>query len=265
MLFYTLFLLAEFRESWGRVSPRYSTSPIKRHTQNSICQNLGNAILDLRLCCDVIMSTMASQITSLTIAYSTVYSGTDKRKYQSSASLAFVRGIHWAQRASSGENYSIWWRHHDCFALIHAILVIAAPADALEPTGANPAADTVLTIFIHFFSMYLSIPKTIHRMTSFEIANEIPRNIEWCWNDPGRYGQSLSIPIHTLKRERLHLTKFSPMAALEVVILQLILEVWRYPAKIKHKEIVTRIMADKVWSVDKVLLKWGWQRRYFYT
>ena len=37
---------------------------------------------------------MASQITSLTIVYSTVYSGVDQRKYQSSASLAFVRGIH---------------------------------------------------------------------------------------------------------------------------------------------------------------------------
>ena len=43
---------------------------------------------------DVIMSAMASQITSLTIVYSTVYSGADQRKYQSSASLAFVRGIH---------------------------------------------------------------------------------------------------------------------------------------------------------------------------
>ena len=37
---------------------------------------------------------MASQITSLTIVYSTVYSGADQRKHQSSASLAFVRGIH---------------------------------------------------------------------------------------------------------------------------------------------------------------------------
>ena len=43
---------------------------------------------------DVIMGAMASQITSLTIVYSTVYSGTDQRKCQSSASLAFVRGIH---------------------------------------------------------------------------------------------------------------------------------------------------------------------------
>ena len=43
---------------------------------------------------DVTMSLMASQITSLTIVYSTVYSGADQRKLQSSASLAFVRGIH---------------------------------------------------------------------------------------------------------------------------------------------------------------------------
>ena len=44
--------------------------------------------------CDAIMSPMASQITSLTIVYSIVYSRTDQRKHQSSASLAFVRGIH---------------------------------------------------------------------------------------------------------------------------------------------------------------------------
>ena len=43
---------------------------------------------------DVIMTTMASQITSLTVIYSTVYPGADQRKHQSSASLAFVRGIH---------------------------------------------------------------------------------------------------------------------------------------------------------------------------
>ena len=37
---------------------------------------------------------MASQITSFPIVYSTVYSGADQRKHQSSESLAFVRGIH---------------------------------------------------------------------------------------------------------------------------------------------------------------------------
>ena len=43
---------------------------------------------------DVIMSKMKSQITSLMIVYSSVYSGADQRKHQSSASLAFVREIH---------------------------------------------------------------------------------------------------------------------------------------------------------------------------
>ena len=41
----------------------------------------------------VMMSTMASQITSLTMVYSTVYSAEDQRKRQSSASVAFVWGI----------------------------------------------------------------------------------------------------------------------------------------------------------------------------
>ena len=82
---------------------------------------------------DVIFGSIASQITSLTIVYSTVYSDADQRKHKSSASLAFVRGIHrgpvnsphiWpvtreftgefpAQMASNAENVSIWWRHHD--------------------------------------------------------------------------------------------------------------------------------------------------------
>ena len=43
---------------------------------------------------DVIMSPMVSQITSLSIVYSTICSCVDHRKHQSSASLAFVQGIH---------------------------------------------------------------------------------------------------------------------------------------------------------------------------
>ena len=66
------------------------------------------------------MGMMASQITSLIIVYSTVYSGADQRKHQSSASLAFVLGIHRgpgtgefpAQMSSNAENVSICWRHH---------------------------------------------------------------------------------------------------------------------------------------------------------
>ena len=78
---------------------------------------------------DVIMAAMASPITSLTFVCSTVYSSLDQKKHQSSASLAFARGIHrWlvnsphgnspvtgefpTQRASNAQNVSIWWRHH---------------------------------------------------------------------------------------------------------------------------------------------------------
>ena len=69
---------------------------------------------------DVITSEMASQITSVSIVCSSIYSGADQRKHQSSASLALVQGIHrWpvtgefpAQKTSKVENASIWWRHH---------------------------------------------------------------------------------------------------------------------------------------------------------
>ena len=43
---------------------------------------------------DVLMGAVASLITNLTIVYSSVYSGADQWKHQSSTSLAFVRGIH---------------------------------------------------------------------------------------------------------------------------------------------------------------------------
>ena len=51
-------------------------------------------MLDKHITSDIIMGAVASQITSLTIVYSTVYSDTDERKHQSCASLAFVWGIH---------------------------------------------------------------------------------------------------------------------------------------------------------------------------
>ena len=44
--------------------------------------------------CDIIMGMIASQITSLTIVYSTVYLLADQRKHQRSTSLAFGWGIH---------------------------------------------------------------------------------------------------------------------------------------------------------------------------
>ena len=68
---------------------------------------------------DVIMNTMASQITSLTIVYSGVYSAADKKKTLKlrvtglCAGNSPVTGEFPAQRASNAENVSIGWRHHE--------------------------------------------------------------------------------------------------------------------------------------------------------
>ena len=58
---------------------------------------------------DVIMSEVASQITGVSIICSTVWSGTDQRKRQSSASLA---GGFPSQSVNNAGNASIWWCHH---------------------------------------------------------------------------------------------------------------------------------------------------------
>ena len=67
---------------------------------------------------DVIMGAIASQTTSLTNVYSTVYSGTDKKKTAKLRVTGLCEGkspvtdeFH-VQRASNAENVSIWWRHH---------------------------------------------------------------------------------------------------------------------------------------------------------
>ena len=55
---------------------------------------------------ETIMSAVASQITGVSIVYSNVCSGADRRKYQSSMSLAFVRGI---RRRSKSFKTTSWF------------------------------------------------------------------------------------------------------------------------------------------------------------
>ena len=65
------------------------------------------------------MGSIASQITSLMIVYSAVYSGADKKNPSKlgvtglCAGNSPVTGEFLAQMASNAENVSIWWRHHD--------------------------------------------------------------------------------------------------------------------------------------------------------
>ena len=89
---------------------------------------------------DVTMSLMASQITSLTVVYSTVYSDAGQRKDQSSASLAFVWGIHrdrWIPR-TKGQLRGV------CFHLMTSSCVITH-------LGRNKVAAIFQTTFINAF------------------------------------------------------------------------------------------------------------------
>ena len=74
---------------------------------------------------DIIMGTIMSQITSLMIVYSTIYS---KRRSKKTSKFHFtglcegnslVTGEFPAQRASNGENASIWWCRHISWPQTH--------------------------------------------------------------------------------------------------------------------------------------------------
>ena len=89
------------------------------------------------------MSTMASQISSLTIVYSTIYSGADQKKKKLHITglcegNSPVTGEFPTQRASNAENVSILWRHHDSIIGIlrgYAIRSGRRPEGSQRPQG----------------------------------------------------------------------------------------------------------------------------------
>ena len=80
------------RDQWVNNISRYQTTT--EHIKGRSGCNFWGVLDSPSHYDDVIMGAIASLITSLTIVYSTVYSDADQRKHQSSASLAFVWGIH---------------------------------------------------------------------------------------------------------------------------------------------------------------------------
>ena len=90
-------LILAHPNGWTHPCDKDSTSMATSINGGSLCCQMVSRMLRFPMSIhynDVIMDTMGVQITSLTVVYSNVYSGTDQRKHQSSASLAFVRGIH---------------------------------------------------------------------------------------------------------------------------------------------------------------------------
>ena len=95
--------------------------------------------------CEDLIGTKASQITSLTIVYSTVYSGTDQRKYHSSASLAFVRGIHRAPVNSPHKGPVTQQRFH----LMTSSCCNKQPMKCINITGDSRHLDSYLWLKIN--------------------------------------------------------------------------------------------------------------------
>ena len=76
-----------------RSFPTWWVQNISRYSADNAVRCVCYSVLHIHYN-DVIMSDMSSQITSLTTVYLTVYSRCRSKKHQSSATLAFVRGIH---------------------------------------------------------------------------------------------------------------------------------------------------------------------------
>ena len=99
---------------------------------------------------DVIMDAIASQITSLTIVYSAVYSGADQRKHQSSASLAFLRGN---DRGPVNSPHK-WPVKRKMFPFDDVIMLLSNSPHVLIKKQCSPSDCWVWTTtdFYHFFS-----------------------------------------------------------------------------------------------------------------
>ena len=118
---------------------------------------------------DVIMGAMASQITSLTIVYTAVYSGVDQRKRQSSASLAFMRWIHWWPVNSPQK----WPVKRNLFPFDDVIIFLDLFTDGFPAEGANNAD----------LWCYLSCKPE----QAIEQTVVLIRDVTWCHNNGNRY------------------------------------------------------------------------------
>ena len=81
---------------------------------------------------EVIMGMMASQITSLMIVYSTIYSDADQRKHQSSEPLAFVWGIHQGL-VNSPHKWPVTWKMFPFDDIIMTTVIMVVILNSLSP------------------------------------------------------------------------------------------------------------------------------------
>ena len=104
MLFY---LRIRYFVKLSKITPTMMTTATTRMTTTTSTMKMISTVLLHYY--DVIMGAMPSQITSLMIVYSTVYSVADLRKHQSSASLPFVMGTDLRLNKRLSKQWWGWW------------------------------------------------------------------------------------------------------------------------------------------------------------
>ena len=105
---------------------------------------------------DIKMSMMASKITGVWIVCTIVCSGADQRKYQSSASLAFVRGIHWWPVDCPHKGPVIW----KMFPFDYVIMIEGQePLCEMYPRVSNAIQRTIIEYIMMIY--YLTIESII--------------------------------------------------------------------------------------------------------
>ena len=111
------------------------------------------------------MNTMASQITSLTVVYSTIYSDADQRKHQSSASLAFVWGIHRDRGIPRTKGQLRGKCFHlmtsSCFICGTAIMRGGSPGIPGRVSTKKPYHHSTTSSYVNIFSLYSMSKKNI--------------------------------------------------------------------------------------------------------
>ena len=114
------------------------------------------------------MSTMASLINSLTIVYSTVYSDTDQRSHQSSASLSFVRAYHqWP--VTSPHKGPVTWKmfpFDDIIMHIPLFVVLAFKTEVII------RIKSVLVCYSYYFKSH-NMSIMISQFTGYSTVNSI--------------------------------------------------------------------------------------------
>ena len=154
---------------------------------------------------DVIMGVMASQITSLTIVYTIVYSGADQRKYQSSTSLAFVWGIHrWP--VYSPHKWPVTRKMFPFDDVIMACRENLKKSDLNPVTGEFPAQRRVGRCFKVFFGLRLN--KRLSKQ-SWGWWVETPSLSLWRHRDV-----MITLHIHCIRSN--HIGKYLVSVAIEV-------------------------------------------------